>query len=504
MQPSLRLLDRVGAVCESLAGMGIFDRFRSRAQPPTSEQLRQQLFDAVAEHNDALLASLCAEHEAAVLAAFPGWQRVPPEFRSPDKLSWYGPGLIAVAQHFAGRGRPELMRALSGPDDRNPLVEWRRAIEAVDALIAEQRYAEAIPRLRATLDATAGLQGTGADSYRPVTYGRLGDCLFHAGDADAARAPIEQALQLCEASGDADGIVAYLGNLYEAHRYRGDGAAAADCIDRLAAVLDRLDRRPETAHWRRQSAIVRAGEPLCRIVAQLGDGPTCELSDLPAGPGRVRFVFQRNRLSLQPSNAAVAKGTAAAERGELEAALEHFRRAAAADLFDPWPRYHAGMALTELRRYSEAIDSYQATEALAPGWYSCRADRWLVERLAAGAIDHDTFSAVRRIVDGGLAPTDAAARAEAALARCEIGPLYLARGDALAKLRRTGDAADAYRRGLAITDERDVRTCLLVGIAAVTADSTERTRHLHEAIELSGNLVAAAMATVMLASRPAN
>jgi hypothetical protein len=66
--------------------MGIFDRFRSRAQPPTPEQLRQQLFDAVAEHNDARLAKLCAEHEDAVLAAFPAWQRVPPEFRTPDKL----------------------------------------------------------------------------------------------------------------------------------------------------------------------------------------------------------------------------------------------------------------------------------------------------------------------------------------------------------------------------------------------------------------------------------
>ena len=178
--------------------MGIFDRFRSRAQPPSSEQLRQQLFDAVAERNDALLAKLCAEHEDAVLAAFPGWQRVPAEFRTPDKLSWYGPGLIAVAQHFAGRGRPELMRALTGPAETNPLVEWRRAIEGADGLIAEHRYAEAIPRLRATLDATAGLQGTGADSYRPVTYGRLGDCLFQSGDADAARAPIEQALRLCE------------------------------------------------------------------------------------------------------------------------------------------------------------------------------------------------------------------------------------------------------------------------------------------------------------------
>ena len=480
--------------------MGFFDRFRSRAQPPTSDELRQQLFDAVAAGDQALLAKLCADHEAAVLAAFPAWQRVPAEFRTPDKLPWYGPGLIAVAQQFAARRRPELLRALSGTPETNPIVEWRRGLETADALIRELRYSDAIARLRTTLDATAGLQGTGADGYRPITLGRLGDCLFQSGDADAARAPTEQALQLCEAAGDADGVAAYLGNLYELHRYRGDGAAAAAYLDRLAAALDRRDRPADAAQWRRQAAIVRAGEPPCRIVARLDGDATCELSDLPAAPGRVRFIFQRNRIALRPSSAAVAAGTAAAERGERDAALEHFRRAAAADRFDPWPRYHAGMALTELRRYREALDSYQATEALAPGWYSCRADRWLVERLAAGAVDHDTFAAVRQIVDGRLAPADAAARAEAVLGRCELGVLHLARADALARLRRTGDATDAYRRGLAITDEPDVRTCLLVGLGAVTADSAERTRHLHEAIELSGNLVAAAMATVMLAS----
>jgi hypothetical protein len=67
------------------------------------------------------------------------------------------------------------------------------------------------------------------------------------------------------------------------------------------------------------------------------------------------------------------------------------------------PRYHAGMALTELRRYREAIDRYQVTGMLSPGWCSCRADGWLVERLAAHAIDRETFDAVRKVVDGGWA-----------------------------------------------------------------------------------------------------
>ena len=56
------------AAVASCAAMGIFDRFRSPAQPLTPEQLRDQLLDAVAARNEALLAELCATHEEAVLA----------------------------------------------------------------------------------------------------------------------------------------------------------------------------------------------------------------------------------------------------------------------------------------------------------------------------------------------------------------------------------------------------------------------------------------------------
>ena len=105
--------------------MGIFDRFRTPAPPLTPEQLRDQLFDAVAARDEKLLAKLCAAHEEAVLAGFAGWTRVPEAFRTPDKLGWYGPGLIGVAQHFAQvRGRPELLQSMVGPPQSNPLVGW--------------------------------------------------------------------------------------------------------------------------------------------------------------------------------------------------------------------------------------------------------------------------------------------------------------------------------------------------------------------------------------------
>jgi tetratricopeptide (TPR) repeat protein len=495
-------LDATRGPCDRRAAMGFFDRFRPSGARLTPEQLRDQLFDAVAARDAAVLAKLCEVHEEVVLAAFAGWKRVPETFRAPDRLGWYGQGLIAVAQHFAQvRGRPELLQGLVGPAQSNPLVGWQRALAEVQSLMKEHRYAEAVPRLRTTLEQTDGLQGSGADAYRPVTHGHLGQCLFQLADADAARAPTEQALRLCEAGGDDDGVLAYLASLYEIHRYRGDAGAAADCLDRRGAALERLGRRVEAARCWRQAAIVRAGEPLCRVVVEI-DGARWEVADAPAAPGRVQFVFERNRIELQASADAVDSGTAAAQARNLEAALELFRRAARADRFNPWPSYHAGMALLESRRYAEAVESYQRTEALAPGWYHCRSDRWLAERLAAGEVDHAAFQALRQLVDGRMTPDQAVALAEATLARCELGAVRLALGDALAKLGRRAEAEAAYRQGLAGADEPDVRTRLLVALASAVGDRGERRKLLHAAIELSGNLVSAAVAAVMLASTP--
>jgi hypothetical protein len=101
-----------------------------------------------------------------------------------------------------------------------------------------------------------------------------------------------------------------------------------------------------------------------------------------------------------------------------------------------------------------------------------------------------------------MTPDQAVALAEATLARCELGAVRLALGDALAKVGRRAEAEASYRRGLAATDEPDTRTRLLVALANKADDRAERRKLLHAAIELSGNLVSAAMAAVMLAATP--
>ena len=156
------------------------------------------------------------------------------------------------------------------------------------------------------------------------------------------------------------------------------------------------------------------------------------------------------------------------------------------------------MTLLHLRRYREAVDRFGVTEDLAPGWYHVRADRWLSERLATSAIDHAMFERIRGLVDGAWAPELALAEAQRALALKEMGVLHLVAGNALQRLGRAAEAETEYRNGLAIAEEPDVKTRLLTALGGHIAERGEKERLLLQALELRGNLVAAAMATVML------
>jgi tetratricopeptide (TPR) repeat protein len=480
--------------------MGWFDSLFGRKEKPSSpEEVRRLLFDAAARGDDAALAKLAETHEPTVLEHFGVWKKVPEGVRrDPTAVQAYAQGLIRIAQHFAAaRGRPELFAALAGPTADNPIVRWEKALAAAGEQMEAGDYAGAAGRLRAALDGAKGLSGSAVDSYLPVTLGQLGTCLFHTGDAEGAVAPMERALALCEAQQDDDGTRAYLGNLHEIHRYRGDAEAAANCLDRLADHHERLGDGALARRDRAQAKIVRAGEPLCRVVAEI-DGRQMELADMPSSPGRVRFIFARNRITLRPSAAATEAAVELGKAGDLDAALQGFQRAAELDRFDPWPSYHAGMTLLYLRRYREAAASFARTEELAPGFYHCRSDRWLAEQLAEGAVDHALFETVRALVDGALPPEEAVAEARRALGAKEMGLLHLTAGDTLARLDRDAEAEAEYRRGLAIAEEPDVKTRLLAALGGRVADPLEKARLLQEAIDLRGNLVSAAMATAML------
>ena len=145
------------------------------------------------------------------------------------------------------------------------------------------------------------------------------------------------------------------------------------------------------------------------------DGKSFELDDLssplPAGP--FKFQFERNRMALGAVTTLVEEGDAAAGEQRRRAGRVSRRRRDRST--DPRPHYFAGLALMGLGRYPEAVESYELTERLAPGWYHCRAGRALALELAARQITHATFESVRALEDGGKPATE---RAALAIWRC--------------------------------------------------------------------------------------
>jgi tetratricopeptide (TPR) repeat protein len=486
--------------------MSFFDKLfgRKKSKPETPEALREALFDAAAG-GAGRLEELCRAHRDDIVASFSGWTTVPPDVRTdPTAMQRYANGLISVARVFAASlGDPQLMQRLAGPPGANPLTRWQEQLGEARELMDALRYSEAAAILERALESSRGLSGSGVDQLLPITLGFLGECHFHGGEVERAAEPTREALALCEAHGDAEGVAVYLGNLYEIHRYLGEGAAAAGYAERLADTFAERGDEVQAAWYRSQGRILRRGAPAVRVVALI-EGRRYELDELPSMSSlHVKFLFERDRITLKPAVDRTARGEELGSAGAYERALAAFRSAAAADPHDPHCRYLEALTLLSLERPAEAITSYEACEARAPGFFHCRADLWLAREIAGGRLDHGAFLALRSLEDETAAPEERARLARKALARYpKLPALHLALGEVLARMGKHSEAEAAYREGLALAQEPDVRSRLLVALGGLIAPGDESRRLLVEAVELNGNLTAAATARVILRQTP--
>ncbi|WP_406697666.1 tetratricopeptide repeat protein [Singulisphaera sp. Ch08] len=481
--------------------MGFFDRFRKAKASIIGDpnELRDRLIVAASAGNRKPLTALARANRELIATHFPAWRQLPEAIRDdPTRAQRYIHGLIAIAEVFdQDLGDPTLVQFLTGPDEENPLARWRQGLQHADAQVEALEYRAAATTLNDLLIEARSLRGSGADRYLPVTYGQLGDCYFHSGGAEKAISPFLHALELCERSGDTEGVIAYLRSLHEVHRYLGRTDEAADFAERLADALKGMARIDASDSYRRRAAQVRAGEPLNRVVIEVA-GRRYEVAEAPpVAEGKVQFFHERNRISLRPATILVDRGSALAITGDHEAALELFRDAARADRFDPQPRYLEGLTLLLLERHHQAVEAYEATEELAGGWYHCRSNLWLARRLALGEWEHEAFLALFALVDGPGTPKEKHHLARRAVAQWSgLAPLYLELGQFAGALGHRQEAEAAYREGLTYADEPDIRSRLLVQLGVITRSEAERSCLLREAMELEGNLVSAAMATV--------
>jgi len=478
-------------------------------EPKDPAELREQLLDAAAA-GGGVLEKLCRTHGEAISSAFPTWTVVPEAIRSDQAaVHRYVTGMIAVAQFFATQlGDPSLMQRMMPPGKKSPIVHWQEQFAKARELMTSGSYAEAEQILAREVEAARGMTGTGVDQFLPPALGALGECQLEQGNAARALETTGQALALCREQGDADGVRTYLGNLYEVCRYLGDGVAAANHAESLASVLESVGDTSGAARQRSRAARARSGEPLNRILAVFG-GQQYELAELPEaalhGRQSVDFVFVRNRLTLRSATNLTRKAEALAVDGEYERALATFRAAANVDPHDPGAHFLAGLTLLHLERPLEAVASYEACEARAPGWYVCRADRWLAQQIASGRYDHGAFLALNEL-EAELSDGEKELRARRSLERYPtLAGLQLVLGKALLGLDRAEAAKSAYLDGLRHAEDPDTKTRLLAALGAIWGkNDQERQQYLLQAVELNGNLVSAAMASFLLRAARSN
>ncbi|MEW6283460.1 MAG: tetratricopeptide repeat protein, partial [Candidatus Eremiobacterota bacterium] len=265
---------------------------------------------------------------------------------------------------------------------------------------------------------------------------------------------------------------------------------------RLAEACDSLGQSRRARDARRWARVAPT-EPLNRVVLSVGDADY-ELDETPSLSGNLRFRFERNRTTLHPARAFTALGEEKASGGDFEAGLEAFRRAAEADPYDPHSRYLAALTLLHLKRYSEATALYAQTEVLAPGWFQCRHDAWLAARLGEGSLAHEQWLALVELEDRPDEPPLRLRRVQNLLeGRPDLAVLHFQQGKTLAALGQGDRASESFERAMGLESDPDLRTRCLVQWSQV-AEASLRQDLLRQAADLNGNLVAGAMATVLL------
>lgn len=474
---------------------------RVKVEPLTPEQLQRRLVDA-GHAGRAKLREFCEAYRAPIEANVPALIKAPPDLdpENQAQMNRFIQGLGTAAQCLANElGSPALWNALQGDDPNNPIVHWQQFLAAFPERMQRLEHDALREELLGLCEEIKRFRGPGARQHEAFFYGRLGDVCFHSGRIDEAWSAMQRALEICRSIRDQEGVAAYLGNLAEIARYRGETGEAISLLTELHVQwlqLGATDAALQTTH---RIDRLQAGEPLCRIVCRDGD-ETHELDELrPVAHKRYDFEFVRNRPSLQKAMVLTRMGCEKSHQGESAAALELFQTASDIDPFDPDPHYQAGVVLLELGAFGAAKASFTEADRLAPAWFRSRTDAWIAGQIESGELPAEVWTVLRSLEDGGLPKPEVELLARKSLDRfADFAPLWLLLGDCLRDRKATPEAQEAYRQGIACAQESDVESRLLAALAGILpVEDPERQILVDRALNMPGSLIAQAVACMV-------
>lgn len=475
--------------------MSFWKFWRRDRAPLTAEQLQAELFKCPL--NSSRLEKIARRRTKELVEHAETICRVPEGIRSSPQISnLYAHKLAFLAEFLAKEcNSPSLWERLVGDESSNPFIKWPQWYESIPARAQNLEYPALIQEAREYISKAENLRaGTAPTIHLAYLNAHLAGMLFNSGHPEEAVPHFLAALEVCRETDDFEGQNVYLESLMEVYRYLGDVERAIEYGEQL--IEQRQRRGFPSDEIAVRVARMCKGEPLLRLVYVI-EGRRVELDELTQFSGAaVKFEFERNRRSLAMASTLVQQGNELASSGKLADAMEKYQEASEVDPFNPDPHYQLGYCLIHMGMFAKATEEFQEVDRLAPGWFHSRSNLWLTKSQVDGLISEEEVRVHALLEESPLPPDQTISIARQALAKFpDFAPLYLLLGDLLRDQSDSSESAELYRKGLALTDEPDLRTRLLVAVASqLPPNSPERLKLCEQALELNGNLTAAASA----------
>lgn len=213
----------------------------------------------------------------------------------------------------------------------------------------------------------------------------------------------------------------------------------------------------------------------------------------------VKFNYIRNKISLPPSRHYERIGRELYTSGKHEESVEVLKKAISFDRFNPGPRYTLGLTYLYLKEYEKALKEFEAVEELAPSWFFTRHFIWLSKSLIKNEIDDNIFKLLHVLEEGNLTPQQKVVACERIIEQRKdyYPPIFYHLGVAYQQVKNIEYAEAAFRTVLKNENiDPDLKTRTLFNLALTVSSKEEKDKLLNEAIELSGHLTTAAMASI--------
>jgi len=176
--------------------------------------LRDRLFAAYHDGDQRSFVELCQRHAEEIMLLFDGWRIAPVENRDDRQaVETYIQALVAIARVLRVLGHPEPLEMIMPDGPANPIERWKYMYLRAQQLNEAGEFAASSAELHILLADMGGTIGTGVDDIRAKVFGLLGTNALRLSVIPEALRYFEDALRLCVASGDREGMWIYAESL---------------------------------------------------------------------------------------------------------------------------------------------------------------------------------------------------------------------------------------------------------------------------------------------------